>query len=213
MSDRYFFDKYRKVYMVTNAWDPTDLTEIQNRINNMIARVSVGANSPIPNDFEDWMKNYLQPQSPNPPKPQYRGAIRAWRFWILSSNTLRSLVADYMWAPGASRAMARDSFGFYGFTSLTTLRENEQSSWQLVYNSVSAKRYRNYVVGSFLAYGKINLHEYGLRAEWAKPEYLLFSGDSDFDTTLLAVADRYGMKAISLGEAETLKDGLVPYYE
>lgn len=161
------------------------------------------------------------------PKKQAQGAYRAWRLWKLTEdNKLKALTRNHIWAKGENKVDAPHYMangmskrgGFYGFFDLDTLRRQELERYVRAFSGNPhpglAPPYlfsTDYVVGSIVTYGWVKIAEHGIRAERAIPEHIILSADDDYNLRLLNVAEAYGMKMVTLKEAEMLPTGLIPW--
>lgn len=153
---------------------------------------------------------YEQPKvgaaGPIPLENQYVGAVRAWRIWRLKGHELwpiTSVGVYKAWVPGKNTAqtpVGGNKTGFYGFSDISEIWVQELEKW---------RDYDSFAFGSILGTGRIQVATKGIRAEHAIPEYLIQQGS----VRHARLANRYGMKIISVEEAQELKTGLVPYHE
>jgi hypothetical protein len=142
------------------------------------------------------------------------GAYRGWRVWNRVDHELKAVVADYTWQPGWNETQynpARDNkSGFFLLMDVNVVMSEvvrDTTGIQGIFHS------GNLVLGSALAAGRMMRASKGVRAQKAKPEYIVMTGNLDLDADLLIVAEKYGMKPITLGDAMTLPKGIIPYEE
>lgn len=168
------------------------------------------------------------------------GAIRMFRTWRLyADGSLKAMTQNHIWVPGENVTLANggdaspDS-GFYGFNSLEELREQEEMWWEWSQSGQPEMKDGPYdiwglpkpgpqgagpawwyVCGTILAYGHVKASARGGRCQKAVPEYIIEPADADPDFGMLVVnaAEKYGMKIISVQDAEEIKTGTVPYWK
>lgn len=159
-----------------------------------------------------------------PDSDKYAGAVRAWRLWYAINSPsgelrLRAWAHNHVWRPGVNTATGVMSLemagGFYGFNDYNLIKAQEPGGYAAAMHTNSHGLWSTpsypVVIGSYLGWGHIVVAEHGMRARNAKPEYVVLSGNFDWDQQLLTLADYYGMKAISEDQAKELKTGLVPF--
>lgn len=176
--------------------------------------------------------NTQQPQLPlmsegvrvTPPKPEkeVEGAVRLWRIWRHRGGVLYPLTNTKAWCPGENRCdqypgRSSNSAGFYGFFDLREIKQQEHAAMEAARtgraeddcNSVGSY---TFVIGSFLGYGRILEGTLGCRVEYAMPEYLILPDrNDDYAIELMTLADKHGMRPITVEQALTLTAGLVPW--
>lgn len=159
-----------------------------------------------------------------PPKPEkeVEGAVRLWRIWRHRGGVLYPLTNTKAWCPGENRCdqypgRGSNSAGFYGFFDLREIKRQEHGAMESArlgnyeddYNSAGSY---TFVIGSFLGYGRILEGTLGCRVEYAMPEYLILPDrNDDYAIELMTLADKHGMRPITVEQALTLKAGLVPW--
>lgn len=122
--------------------------------------------------------------------------------------------------------------GFYGFYSLETLYLQEarrveiamggescnslgltNAIWSMANAAAGDQTYmKDYtmVLGSFLAYGRLIKAKLGVRAQFAKPEFLMLPDQNqDYALELMTLADKYGMKPVTREQAEEMESGFL----
>lgn len=193
----------------------------------------------VPGPASDAIRKELNYRAKVAGLPKEPGAYRMFRTWALGEdNRLRAMVATYHWTPGeniaTSMADAKDHSGFYGFSSLAELQAQEKTWWSLSQSGRPYEPRRDplasmmggylghvppgktwYVCGTFLGYGHLKIAEHGARAERAVPEYIIEpdGSDPDFGLRIMNVAEKYGMKIISVKTARELATGRVPWWK
>lgn len=161
------------------------------------------------------------------------GAIRMYRTWrLFPDGSLKAMTQNHVWKPGENVTLAdgkdasADS-GFYGFNSLAELKEQEEAWWEASqsgepecrndydwrFSTGPAEPLYWYVCGSILAYGHVKVSAKGGRCQKAVPEYIIEPAGSDPDFGMLVVnaAEKYGMKIVTVEQAEELRTGQVEY--
>lgn len=154
----------------------------------------------------------------------HEGAYRGWRAWKRDEHVgdrtrcLKAITQEYCWSPGWNRAdnykspyadsRWRGKAGFYlinDFYLAIDQAIRDYSSRALFTGKI--------VFGSALAAGKMVKATQGCRAQYAKPETILLTGDLDVDAELLTIADEYGMTPIGFNQAAGMPTGIVPHSE
>lgn len=167
---------------------------------------------------KDWSPLVPSKQPKLPPVPadcQYQGAVRQWRIWKYdathaSSNSLKALTQSHWWIPGVNtcQTIQGANDGFYGFSDYDQFDSQEREKRNAAMRSGPGS---GYVLGSILCFGRIKVGQYGARAQYAIPEYLIAPEDADAALKLFEIAEFYGCKVVSDEQARGLKTGLVPY--
>lgn len=67
----------------------------------------------------------------------------------------------------------------------------------------------SYIMGSYLAWGKMVRGSKGMRASHAKPEYLILPTSPDYAIEMMTLADKYGMKPVTMDDARRLPTGVL----
>lgn len=144
----------------------------------------------------------------NPDFPQYRGAVRLWRYWKRNNISLLPMHYSTPWKPGINHADLYGIIsggGFYGWESLESAKSQEPAYWQQFHDT------GKWLVGTFLGYGRVMVATMGARCEYAVPEYLLEPENLDYTLELLPLAERYRMRFINREQADSLRTGVVPW--
>lgn len=164
------------------------------------------------------------------------GAYRTWRLWKLTDyDGLTGIAHEHLWAPGENvindpLLRTRGWFsGFHGFFDPSEIKVQEPDKHLMALEGMSTSEYMRhqgvsgpdtsadpfyrtcYVIGSALHYGKVRIAVKGVRSEKALPEYLILSGNEDFNLRLLSVAEKYRMKLVTLEEAYQIETGLIEW--
>lgn len=66
-----------------------------------------------------------------------------------------------------------------------------------------------YVLGSYLAWGKVVMAEKGARVQYAKPEYMILPKDEDYALECMTLAENYKMTMITEEQAPELQTGFI----
>lgn len=117
--------------------------------------------------------------------------------------------------------------GFHGFYEISEMAAQEEELCDMalsghlsppnvsmritvdnVTREIPAPQY-SYIMGSYLAWGKMVRGTKGMRASHAKPEYLILPTDPDYSIEMMTLADKYGMKPVTLDEAWQLPTGIL----
>lgn len=159
-----------------------------------------------------------------PPKPEreVEGAIRLWRIWRHRGGVLFPLTNTKAWCSGENECdqypgRASNQAGFYGFFDLREIKRQEHGAMESARaGNLDSDGYTpgsyTFVIGSFLGYGRILEGTLGCRVEYAMPEYLILPDrNDDYAIELMTLADKHGMRPITVEQALTLKSGLVPW--
>lgn len=160
-----------------------------------------------------------------PPKPEkeVEGAIRLWRIWRHRGGVLFPLTNTKAWCSGENRCdqypgRGSNSAGFYGFFDLREIKRQEHGAMEAArtgspdHDGYTPGSY-TFVIGSFLGYGRILEGTLGCRVEYAMPEYLILPDrNDDYAIELMTLADKHGMRPITVEQALTLKSGLVEWF-
>lgn len=175
-------------------------------------------------EFRMWVD-----ASPRPGVARQEGAYRAFRLWKvehyptsmdprLAPVVARTNVPN--WVPGWNVAVGYSknthTGGFYGLNSLaeTIGQAGGLHGHDYYYGFITPDNGPiTRAFGTFLGGGRIIRATKGLRAQRALPETLIEIGDVDHDIQLLPLADKYGMRVITMKEALELETGIVPYTE
>jgi hypothetical protein len=157
-----------------------------------------------------------------PPRQQYSGAVRLFRYWtITGNNELSAIFSNYRWQPGDNVAEnTAPAPGFYGWNDLS--HAEKESMWIKAIEGTLTYPYQSldfikgydswgYVLGTFLGHGVVKVHEKGARCAKALPEYIIESESMARNLVLLEIAEKYGMNIITLDQAKMLRTGIVPY--
>lgn len=149
------------------------------------------------------------------------GVFRLWRIWSHRDGFLYPLVhrSEGFWKKNPEGFVRSHipptrgtSQGFYGFYDVKELTVQEPTVISLARKGLASIHVPEftYVLGSFLAWGKVVRATKGCRVEFAKPEYLILPDkNDDYALELMTVAEEYGMKPITAEQAKTLKGGLI----
>lgn len=146
----------------------------------------------------------------------YEGGVRLFRIWKLNGDGKRldAITQSWSWAPGVNECNQVPSLtggrsGFYGFNSCDQMRAQE--NWGVPNNPHSY----DIIGGTFIAHGRIVTAEMGARVEFARIESIIEPDgmEDKYLTILPSVAEHYGVRILTEGQAKELKIGIVPYRE
>ncbi|OKI54563.1 hypothetical protein [Micromonospora sp. CB01531] len=161
------------------------------------------------------------------------GAIRMFRTWrLMPDGTLRAMTQEHTWEPGenvtlASGPNAGEDSGFYGFSTLDELKKQEKDWWEKSQSGQPRSKairiprggtgFVNeywYVCGTMLCYGHCKMSAKGGRVQKAIPEYIIEPDGSDPDFGMLVVnaAEKYGVRIVSVEQAENLENGVIEWW-
>lgn len=178
--------------------------------------------------FERFLDKTLQKIQSETNPVKKTGVYRGWRLWRLQDNELLPLTRGDAWKLNSEGVVTCDQIpkifggaGFYGFHSFQEIMMQERAKYRLSLSGGSDEIHLtvvdgfttagvpapSYVMGSFLAWGKIAKAEKGFRAQYAKPEMIVTPTNQDYELALMGVADRYGMKMVSLDDVPKYPGG------
>lgn len=144
--------------------------------------------------------------SPSPHAPDLFEPLLGYRYWRVGADgTLRCLISNDRWDPGPNQAhcwrKGHDAPGRMctcGFNALHDVPEMRRSE------------HRNTVLGAIAAWGDIQVHRLGFRAEFASVVALADGGvtRSASRRRLARAADRYGVELAPVGELAHVAEAL-----
>lgn len=156
------------------------------------------------------------------PLEQLQGAVRAWRLWVLRDTDLVALTqSEHIWKPGENvdshyrqglGELNNVGGGFYGFSDYDEIQKQEPGYYAVV-SKGGVSGFSDYAIGSILCTGRVKVGTKGVRAEKARPEYLVLTRSDDMNLRLMTTAEKYGMRLVTEDQARELRTGIVPYRE
>lgn len=185
----------------------------------------------------DEFAKYVCGDCPPASVRKFPGVCRVWRLWKQRGGDLYPLISGKYghWQPNGQGVIESHDIptrgraqGFYGFYSLETLYLQEARRVEIamggescnslgltsaIFSDVATASYmKDYtmVIGSFLAYGTLIKAKLGVRAQFAKPEFLMLPNQNqDYALELMTLADKYGMKPVTTEQAEEMESGFL----